>query len=142
VHSAEVVAFEVAPQHVSARLQIEREVTGVMKDIPENSLIKADMLVSMNTITSKFNPTLNDQWGNYGNNTFVLLKPGASAAATRRARSHSRRILAVVRRDRRRGACVNTRGAGVVCRGARVGRVLPERRSKIDTEVNNGPPQL
>ena len=56
------------------------KVTGIMKDIPENSLIKADMVVSMNTITRKFNPTLNDQWGNYGNNTFVLLKPGADAA--------------------------------------------------------------
>ena len=57
------------------------KVTGVMKDIPENSTIKADMIVSMNTITRKFNPGLNDQWGNYGNTTYVLLKPGASAAA-------------------------------------------------------------
>ncbi len=57
------------------------KVTGVMKDLPENSTIKADMLVSMNTITRKLNPTLNDQWGNYGNTTYVLLRPGASAAA-------------------------------------------------------------
>jgi putative ABC transport system permease protein len=56
------------------------KVTGVMKDLPENSTIKADMLISMNTITRKLNPTLNDQWGNYGNTTYVLLKPGASAA--------------------------------------------------------------
>ena len=57
------------------------KVTGVMQDLPENSTIKADMLVSMNTMTRKFNPTLNDQWGNYGNTTYVLLRPGASAAA-------------------------------------------------------------
>jgi putative ABC transport system permease protein len=54
------------------------KVTGIMQDIPENSTIKADMIVSMNTITRKFNPELDNQWGNYGNNTFVLLKPGAS----------------------------------------------------------------
>jgi len=54
------------------------KVTGIMQDIPENSTIKADMIVSMNTITRKFNPELDNQWGNYGNNTYVLLKPGAS----------------------------------------------------------------
>ncbi len=55
------------------------KVTGVMKDMPENSQIKADMLVSMSTLTRKFNKGLDDQWGNYGNNTYVLLKPGANA---------------------------------------------------------------
>ncbi len=52
-----------------------------MKDIPENSMIQADMLVSMNTLTRKLNPNLDNQWGNYGNRTYVLLKPGANAAA-------------------------------------------------------------
>jgi putative ABC transport system permease protein len=56
-------------------------VTGVMQDIPENSQIKADMLVSMTTLTQKFNPGLDDQWGNYGNNSYLLLKPGANAKA-------------------------------------------------------------
>ncbi len=55
------------------------KVTGLMEDMPENSIISADMLVSMSTLTRKFNPGIDDQWGNYGNNTFVLLKPGASA---------------------------------------------------------------
>jgi len=54
-------------------------VTGVMKDMPENSTIKADVLVSMVTRTRKFNPHLDDQWGNYGNRTYVLLKPGVNA---------------------------------------------------------------
>ncbi len=53
-------------------------VTGVMKEIPENSQVKADMVVSLNTITRKLNPDLNDQWGNYGNRTYLLLKPGTS----------------------------------------------------------------
>ncbi len=56
------------------------KITGVMKDIPENSTIKADMLISMSTLTRKLNPGLDDQWGNYGNSTYVLLKPGTRAA--------------------------------------------------------------
>ena len=51
-------------------------VTGVMKDIPDNSQIKADMLVSMSTLTGNFNKGLDDQWSNYGSSAFVLLKPG------------------------------------------------------------------
>ena len=56
-------------------------ITGLMEDMPENSQIKADMLVSMTTLTDEFNKGLDDQWGNYGNNTFLLLKPGANAKA-------------------------------------------------------------
>ncbi len=56
-------------------------VTGVMQDMPENSQIRADMLVSMNTLTEEFNKGLNDQWGNYSDQAFLLLKPGANAKA-------------------------------------------------------------
>jgi len=54
------------------------KVTGVMKDLPENSIIKADVIVSMSTLTKKFDPNRDNQWGNYGNNTFLLLKPGVN----------------------------------------------------------------
>ncbi|TDE18530.1 ABC transporter permease [Dyadobacter psychrotolerans] len=53
-------------------------VTGVMQDIPENSHIKADMFVSMSTLTQRFNKGIDDQWGNFGADTYFLLKPGAS----------------------------------------------------------------
>ena len=56
-------------------------VTGIMKDLPENSQIKADMLVSMSTLTQQFNPTMDQQWGNYGAYAYFLLKPGVNAAA-------------------------------------------------------------
>ncbi|MDP4284196.1 MAG: ABC transporter permease [Bacteroidota bacterium] len=56
-------------------------VTGVMQDMPENSQIKADMLVSMSTLTEEFNKGLNDQWGNYSDRAFLLLKPGTNAKA-------------------------------------------------------------
>lgn len=60
---------------------IPAKVTGIMKDIPENSHIKADMLVSMTTLTQRFNPGIDDQWGNYGASAYLLLKPGTNAKA-------------------------------------------------------------
>ena len=57
------------------------KVTGIMKDMPENSQIKADMLISMTTITQKFNQSIDSQWGNYGAKAYLLLKPGTNATA-------------------------------------------------------------
>ncbi|WP_439557776.1 FtsX-like permease family protein [Dyadobacter sp.] len=56
-------------------------VTGVMQDIPENSQIKADMLISMSTQTQRFSKDLDEQWGNFGASTYLLLKPGTTGAA-------------------------------------------------------------
>ena len=56
-------------------------VTGVMQDMPENSQIKADMIISMVTLTKKFNSGLDEQWGNYGATSYLLLKPGVNAKA-------------------------------------------------------------
>ncbi|GEO09221.1 ABC transporter permease [Segetibacter aerophilus] len=55
------------------------KVTGVMKDIPENSQIKADVILSMSTLTQKFNSSLDSQWTNYGASAYLLLKPSADA---------------------------------------------------------------
>jgi len=57
------------------------KVTGVMKDIPENSQIKGDVFLSMSTLTQKLAPKLEEQWGNFGATTFLLLKSGTSAKA-------------------------------------------------------------
>ncbi|PSL47962.1 putative ABC transport system permease protein [Chitinophaga niastensis] len=56
-------------------------VTGIMEDMPGNSQIKADMLVSMSTNTERFNPGIDQQWGNFGAITFLLLKPHTNIAA-------------------------------------------------------------
>ncbi len=56
-------------------------VTGVMKDMPENTLIKSEVVLSMSTITEKWAKGINDEWGNYGPFTYVLLKPGSNAQA-------------------------------------------------------------
>ena len=59
--------------------KLPAKVTGIMKDIPENSQIKAEVFLSMTTITQKFNQSLDSQWGNYGASAYILLKPGTNA---------------------------------------------------------------
>ncbi|MGF7037141.1 ABC transporter permease [Mucilaginibacter lappiensis] len=60
---------------------IPAKVTGIMKDFPENSQIKADMVISMTSLTQKFNKGIDDQWGNFGATTYLLLKPGTTQKA-------------------------------------------------------------
>lgn len=57
------------------------KVTGIMKDIPENSQVKTDVFLSMSTVTQKFNANLDSQWGNYGAQAYFLLTPNANAKA-------------------------------------------------------------
>ncbi|WP_202913737.1 ABC transporter permease, partial [Pararcticibacter amylolyticus] len=59
-------------------------VTGIMKDIPVNSQIKFDMAISMSTLTGRFNRELDNQWGNYGLEVYLLLKPGTDPKALER----------------------------------------------------------
>ncbi len=61
--------------------EISLTVTGIMADMPENTRFKTDMLVSMSTLTQKLNAGLDEQWGNYGAQAFLLLKPGTDANA-------------------------------------------------------------
>jgi putative ABC transport system permease protein len=51
-------------------------VTGLMKDIPGNSHIRADMLVSMATYSQSMQPGIEADWGSYLFSTYLLLKPG------------------------------------------------------------------
>src|SRR4028119_2108316 len=57
------------------------KVTGVMKDIPENSQIKADVVISMSTLTQKLAPGIDSQYGNYGASAYLLLRPGTNPKA-------------------------------------------------------------
>lgn len=52
-------------------------VTGVMKDIPGNSQIQADILLSMITYTAAPSE-LDEQWSNYGPSIFVLTAAGVN----------------------------------------------------------------
>src|SRR4030095_3809666 len=55
------------------------QVTGVIEDLPQNSHIRFDMLISISTILKGPEPQY--AWGNFGVFTYVLLKPGTSAQA-------------------------------------------------------------
>ena len=50
-------------------------VTGIMEDIPENSHIKADMLLSMTTITQDLLKGADEQWMNYYPAHYILTTP-------------------------------------------------------------------
>jgi putative ABC transport system permease protein len=56
------------------------KVTGVMKDLPENSTIKADLFVSMST-RMRFRDSSDYRWGRQNTTSFLLLKPGTSPVA-------------------------------------------------------------
>ena len=56
------------------------KVTAVMEDVPKNSHIRFDMLISMSTLLrgDQGDRAGQNNWGNFNNFTYVLLKPGTS----------------------------------------------------------------
>jgi putative ABC transport system permease protein len=53
-------------------------ITGVMKDIPENSEIKADMIVSWSSQKQIYGQSSDSEWTSFSLESFLLLKPGAN----------------------------------------------------------------
>ncbi|HZZ75281.1 MAG TPA: ABC transporter permease, partial [Puia sp.] len=61
---------------------IPSTVTGIMKDIPHNSQIQADMLVSLSSYKPIYGrPTNDSEWTNHEYYTYILLKPHTNAKA-------------------------------------------------------------
>jgi len=61
---------------------LNAKVTGVMKDIPENSQIQADMFVSMSSFKPVYGYAIQDsEWTNHNYYTYILLRPHADAKA-------------------------------------------------------------
>lgn len=58
----------------------EYKITGILKNIPENSHMQVDALVSMTTTTSE-DKTFNDRWGSNFLNTYLVLHPNTNIAA-------------------------------------------------------------
>jgi putative ABC transport system permease protein len=54
----------------------EHKITGIIENVPENSHLKFDVLISMTTITRE-DAKFNDRWGSNYVNTYLLLKPDA-----------------------------------------------------------------
>ena len=61
-------------EHLQVANDLNCTVTGLMKDIPENSQIKADMFVSLSTGHSS-----DSEWTNHDYYTYLLLKPNVDA---------------------------------------------------------------
>jgi putative ABC transport system permease protein len=57
------------------------EITGIFADVPENSHIRFNMLVSYETINASTNNNSETSWGWYDFYSFVLLKPGTDVKA-------------------------------------------------------------
>lgn len=59
------------------RLLLENEydatVTGVMKNVPNNSSFDFEVLLSMSSRLEVFDPEINEHWGNFSNISYVLL---------------------------------------------------------------------
>ena len=56
------------------------KVTGIMKDMPENTELKADLLISKST-SKRFDSSEDKRWGSFGMYSYALLKPNTNAAA-------------------------------------------------------------
>jgi putative ABC transport system permease protein len=50
------------------------KISGILQDVPENSHLQFDMLVSMPSVTRE-NPDFNDRWGSNFLNTYIVLQP-------------------------------------------------------------------
>jgi putative ABC transport system permease protein len=57
------------------------QVTGIMQDPPVNSQLVGNVFLSMTTHTRHYNTAVNEEWGNFGTTTYLLLKPGTNPAA-------------------------------------------------------------
>ncbi|MEQ9415853.1 MAG: ABC transporter permease, partial [Cyclobacteriaceae bacterium] len=57
---------------------IRFEVTGVFEDIPDNSHIKFDFMLSYQTLNDRTDNGSETSWGWYDFNTYVLLEPGTN----------------------------------------------------------------
>jgi putative ABC transport system permease protein len=57
--------------------RVPARVTGIMEDIPENSQLRADMLISMTTISQNWNTDLDKNWRDFNCISYILLKPGS-----------------------------------------------------------------
>jgi len=61
---------------------INSTVTGIMKDIPRNSQIQADMIVSLSSYQAIYGRPISDsEWTNHNYYTYILLAPHADAMA-------------------------------------------------------------
>ena len=64
-------------QSLNMNGKTDYEVVGIFKDVPENSHIKFDALLSFINIANHYGPDVMDAWGHTGFYTYALMKPDA-----------------------------------------------------------------
>jgi putative ABC transport system permease protein len=57
------------------------KVVGIFEDIPQNSHIKFDIVLSYKNLVAMYGPEYHESWGHTGVFTYLRLKPGADPAA-------------------------------------------------------------
>lgn len=57
------------------------QITGIMPALPENSQIKADMLLSISSYTQVFSPDIDESWADYEPRGYLLLRENTDAKA-------------------------------------------------------------
>lgn len=57
------------------------KITGVIEDVPMNSHLRYDMLISLTSVLRNNDIDGRNNWGNFNNFTYVLLRPGTDMAA-------------------------------------------------------------
>jgi len=68
-------------QNLTFMGEVETEISGVIEDVPENSHIKFDFLISYRTIVTRWGEGTETSWGWYDFNTYVLLNKQADVTA-------------------------------------------------------------
>ena len=68
-------------QILSVDKKTNYRISGVFKDIPANSHLKFDILLSYQNLLQKFGKEVEDSWGDSGWYTYLLLKPNADIKA-------------------------------------------------------------
>lgn len=54
------------------------KVTGVMHDMPENTYLRGDVILSISSFTEVINPLIEESWANFENHGFVMLNDQAN----------------------------------------------------------------
>jgi putative ABC transport system permease protein len=67
-------------QTITVDKEMSFVVTGIFRDIPENSHLKFDILLSWPNLLTHYGPDIEYSWGDTGFFTYFILKPGVSPA--------------------------------------------------------------
>lgn len=71
-------------EYISVDRKTDYKIEGVFEDIPENSHLKFDILLSYQNLLMRFGQDVEQSWGDSGWFTYLLFKPGADIKAFNR----------------------------------------------------------